>query len=195
MITFYIIRHGTKEAVSVDPQLTEAGKKQAQLTGEFLKNIKFKKVVASPKFRTLETATQIAKQHNLKVETDERLRERMEWEGGTFEEFVNEWNETDRNRNLQPSNGMSSLEKGKAVRSVLDEITNQESDGEFAIVTHGGTIGDLLRNLFNESSLNHITHPKYNVRYIEILECSITKIIYDNGAFTLASVNDTSHLS
>lgn len=194
MITFYLVRHGAKEAVTLDPVLTEIGKRQAQVTGEYFKNIKLKRIVASPKSRTLDTASYIASHHDVQVETDERLRERMEWEDGTFEDFVIEWNKTDRDRSYKASNGMSSMDKGRAIRSVLDEIIAKEASGEFIIVTHGGTIGDLLRNIFDESKLNHVTHPRHKVQYIEILECSITKITYDKGKFKLDFVNEISHL-
>lgn len=194
MITFIIIRHGAKESVTVDPQLTNIGRKQAELTGHLLKDKKFKRIIASPKSRTRDTALFISKHHDLQVEIDERLRERMEWENGTFEEFVDEWNKTDRDRTFQASNGVSSFKKGEMIREVLEEIIYDNNEGDYAIVTHGGTIGDLLRSLFDKSVLNHVTHPKHNVEYIEILECSITKITYEDGKFKLHYVNDTTHL-
>ncbi len=194
VITFYIIRHGAKEAVTVDPQLTDIGKKQAQFTGKHFKNIKINKVLTSPKSRTYETAIHIAKHHGLSVEIDERLRERMEWEEGLFEDFVSEWNNTDTDRTFRASNGVSSTEKGKMVREVLNEIVDSKKEGNFVIVTHGGTIGDLLRNLFDHSLLNHTTHPKHNVQYIEILECSITEIMYKDGKFELGKIGDIDHL-
>jgi broad specificity phosphatase PhoE len=80
MLTFYLVRHGTKEAVPFDPPLTKIGIKQAETTADHLKHVPFKKIVASPKLRTKQTAEIIAKQQALSVEFDQRLIERLEWE-------------------------------------------------------------------------------------------------------------------
>lgn len=196
MITFYLVRHGQKEAVPFDPPLTTVGVKQAEVTAELLKDISFKKVVASPKLRTKQTAEIIAKPHSLPVSTDERLIERLEWENDeTFDEFIAEWNKTDIDRSYLPKKGMSSNTNGERMKNILDELSEKYKDGNILIVSHGGTIGDLLRNLFTEEAIEHKTEPKSGARYIDILECGVTTIKKNDDKYELLKIGDISHLS
>lgn len=196
MITFYFVRHGNKEAVPFDPPLTAVGVKQAEVTAELLKNIDFQKVISSPKLRTRQTAEIIAKPHALKVAIDQRLIERLEWEKDeSFDEFIAEWNKTDIDRSYQPKKGMSSLKNGEQIKYVLDELSSKCKDGNILIVTHGGTIGDLLRQLFTEQAIDHKTEPLSGARYIDILECSVTVIQKEKDKYELLKTNDISHLS
>lgn len=196
MLTFYFIRHGLKEAVPFDPPLTRFGLKQAEATAEFLKNVNFKEIVASPKLRTKQTAEILAKPHPLKIELSEKLIERMEWEDGeTFDDFIKEWNKTDANRDYQPKNGLTSNSNGLQMKSLLDGFSQRYQDGNILIVTHGGTIADLLRNLFGEESLPHIISTLTNAKYIDIAECSITTVQKSDDKYELLKLGDISHLS
>lgn len=196
MTIFYLIRHGQKEAVPFDPPLTLVGIKQAEVTAEFLKDVQFEEVVASPKQRTKQTAEIIAKPHSIPVNTDERLVERLEWENGeTFDEFITEWNKTDIDRSYLPKKGMTSKTNGERMKNLLDELANKHRKGNILIVSHGGTIGDLLRNLFTEKAIEHKTEPMSGARYIDILECGITTVRESDGKYELLRMGDISHLS
>ncbi len=195
MLNFYLIRHGHKEYVPFDPPLSGIGIQQAKITAEFLKNLQLKEIISSPKTRTRQTAETIAKIHTMPVKFDVRIIERLEWENKeTFEEFVNEWSKTDLDRNHIPIKGNSSVNKGKIMKSVFDEYTLKYSDGNLVIVTHGGAIGDLLRNIFGELNIAHDIDPLTKAPHIHISECSITKIQAKNGEFNLIDINNTSHL-
>lgn len=195
MIRFYLIRHGLKEAVPHDPALTEIGLLQAETTAEHLKEITFKEIVASPKKRTQQTAKKLGDKVGISVTIDNRLQERMEWESDkTFEEFVEEWYKTDKDRTYLPAAGSSSYGKGEQMRTVLDELSEKHIDGNVAVVTHGGAIGDLLRHLFNEDELVTRTKASNDIKYIDIFECSITIIEKDGAEYKLIKYGDTSHL-
>lgn len=195
MLTFYLVRHGAKEAIPFDPPLTNIGVKQAEATAEFLKNISFDLVMASPKLRTRQTADIISKPHLLPIITDYRLIERLEWENNeSFDEFFKEWNKTDLDRNYQPGKGMSSFANGKRMVSILDELSDKYKNGNILIVTHGGSIGDLLRNLFTEEAISHKVEPHSGAKYIDIRECSITAIQKNKGVYELLNLGDISHL-
>lgn len=196
MITFYLVRHGRKEAIPFDPPLTTVGLKQAEMTSESLKGIRFKQILASPKLRTRQTAEIIAKPHSIEVHSDKRLVERLEWENNeTFDEFITEWNKTDLDRSHIPLRGVSSKSNGERMKDLLDELAEKHVDGNILIVSHGGTIGDLLRNLFTEDAIEHISESTSGVRYIDIVECSITTIQKNNEQFDLLKIGDISHLS
>ena len=67
--------------------------------------------------------------------------------------------------------------------------------GNILIVTHGGTIGYLLRQLFTEKVIDHKTEPSSGARYIDILECSVTTIKKSDDKYELLKLEDISHLS
>jgi broad specificity phosphatase PhoE len=80
------------------------------------------------------------------------------------------------------------------MKHFLQEISQKQTSGNVLIVTHGGTIGDVLRMLFTELAIQHKKEPQDGSTYIEISECSITIIANDNDNFTYSSIGDTSHL-
>lgn len=195
MLTYYIVRHGLKNEVPFDPALTEIGINQAKMTSEFLKYVPFDEVVASTKLRTQQTARLIAEPKGTRVLYDERLIERLEWESSqTFQEFLDEWIKTDFDRFYEPKIGYSSVYKGMVMREVLDNLYEKNSKGNVLVVSHGGSIGDLLRNIFGEENLPHAIDPNSGAKYIKIKECSITKIERSEDKFNLLSLNDYSHL-
>lgn len=85
--TIYIFRHGQTDdnanfifSGNRDAKLTEEGKKQAKILSEKIKDIKFDRLISSPQNRAVQTM-EIAMSQNpsakdLKIETDERIKER-----------------------------------------------------------------------------------------------------------------------
>lgn len=78
----YLIRHGETQWNSIrklqgqtDIPLNEYGIELAELTAEGLKDIKFDYVFSSPLIRAIQTAEIIKRNDNLKIETDERIKE------------------------------------------------------------------------------------------------------------------------
>lgn len=196
MLTFYLVRHGAKEAIPFDPPLTQVGLKQAENTASHLLNIPFKEIVSSPKLRARQTAEIIAQSQSLPVVADSRLIERLEWESDkSFDDFINEWNKTDLDRTYEPKKGSTSQANGAQMRNIVDELTQKHSEGNILIVSHGGTIGDLLRNLFTEEAIEHVLEPNSGAKYIDLPECSITIIQADNEGFKLIQTGGISHLS
>ena len=196
MTTIYLVRHGNKEAVPFDPALTKVGLKQAEITGEYLKATPFSAIIVSPKTRTQQTARAIAKQQSLDFIIDKRLVERMEWENNeTFDEFITEWSRTDVDRRYQPLVGESSVRKGEKMKEVIEEYSSKFKDSNILLVTHGGSIGDLLRLLFGEKDTPHVIDPVTDAPHIQIGECSITVVEKGGDDYRLVKINDTSHLS
>ncbi len=196
MLTYYFVRHGKKEAIPFDPPLTQLGIKQAEATSDYLKDIPFKGIFSSPKLRTKQTAEIISKSSSLPIMTDHRLTERLEWQNDeSFDEFMKEWNKTDLNRKYQPKQGIASYANGERMKKFLDELSNEHQEGNVLIVTHGGTIGDLLRRLFTEDAIDHKTEPISGAKYIHILECSITTIRKQKDVYKLLKWGEVSHLS
>lgn len=196
--TIYFVRHGQKEKKPGDPPLTPKGIKQAQETALFFSNLDIQSIYSSPYIRTKQTADIIAKQFQLPVITNDRLKERLNWgdrNNESFKEFWNEWQKTDLDRNYKPKNGNSSFKTGNEVKQFIEELPLTNRDHSVIIVTHGGTIGDFLRVVIPDKNLPHIINKETGAKYLEVLECSITIIEKMNGNYILKKINFTNHLN
>jgi len=71
--------------------------------------------------------------------------------GQTFEKFLKEWEYSNTHRYFEPEAGVSSVKAGQNALNVILEVSASFPDSNTVIVTHGGVICDLLRNLFSEA--------------------------------------------
>ena len=90
-----IVQHGDKVRSAGDPGLTSVGHQQAAKVASWLSENHrgVRSIWASPLRRTRETAAPIAAAFQLGVQTDDRLRERMNWDDDAsidFDEFLAE---------------------------------------------------------------------------------------------------------
>jgi broad specificity phosphatase PhoE len=107
---------------------------------------------SSPLRRARETAAVIAAVTDLPVQLDDRLRERLNWEGTqTFDAFLAEWDRSNRDRDLVLDNGESSRSPGERMRAFLAGLRG--GPGPVAVVSHGGATTDLLRTLLGDAAL------------------------------------------
>ena len=195
MTTYYLVRHGIKVSQAEDTSLSELGIKQAELTAGFLSNLNISAIYSSPLKRTQQTAKIISDYLKTPVKTDDRLKERMVFDekwGISYEEYLVEWNKATFDRFYKSSCGDSSFVSGNRLKSVLDEISNDKAN---VIVTHGGIIGDFLRNVFPNNLLKFCSDPKSSLKWIEILECSITEVSKNSDVYRFKRINDVSHLN
>ena len=102
----YLIRHGESQANERDVflghgdlDLTEKGKKQAELTAEYLKACHFDVIYSSDLLRAYHTAEATAKKVGLPIVKDERLREidAGEWDFKTFDDLEKEYQDKEKN--------------------------------------------------------------------------------------------------
>lgn len=194
--TFYLVRHGTKENLAGDPPLSNIGVKQAELTANYFSNTGIKEIYSSPLKRCFQTAKIIAEELKLDVKTDERLTERMNWDGkSSFKNFLNEWRKADLDETYQPADGFSSKESGRRMKEVLQKVSNIPRNDRVLFVSHGGSIGDLLLNLFSENELiEHNKNFMVTRSNGSIPECSITILKIENGKYYLEQLASTKHL-
>lgn len=196
MLTLYLIRHGQKEKTTPDPSLTELGHEQAKKTAEFLAQKPISKIVASPMLRTQQTAKHIATATGLELHTDVRLKERMDYgdyKETTFNSFVKEWKKATENREYKPQWGDSSLNTGKRIAHLIDEL---HSGGyqHVVLVTHGGAIADFLKNTFDiDDIVTKLPHVTLRADF-DIKECSITTVMTNGSKYELSECHYVSHL-
>lgn len=198
MSRFLLIRHGDKQQIVGDPPLSELGLQQAKKTGEHLKSLAIKAIYSGPLLRTKQTAEIIANFFDLPIVEDDRLKERMNWgdiPNQSFEEFVELWNKTSYERDFVPPVGDSSINKGKKITELINEIKTKYSEGNFILVSHGGAISDFLINNFTESDLAKFHDLILVKRSGAIKECSITIVDFDGNNFSLDSIAALNHLT
>ena len=142
-----LVRHAQSEWNSVgrwqgqaDPQLTEAGRRQAATAARNLSG--FDAVVASPLQRAVETAATIAESLGLgPVLTEAGLMERDAgpWQGLTRAEIEDRWpgflESGERPDGYEPD-----VVVLKRARQALDRIAERVDDSTVLVVTHAGVI-------------------------------------------------------
>ena len=193
MSTYYLVRHGLRVSRDEDTDLSDEGIRQAQLTGEYLQSKNIQHIFVSPVKRTLHTAEIINSYLQVPQSTDARLKERMEYEPkhGNFEVFLEEWDKTMANRTYQPPYGDSATLAGNRIISLFEEMTDDKS---YVCISHGGVIGDVVRNLFSENLYTLTVDPIKPLKWLNISEASVTVIQKIGHTYTLKMVGNTSHL-
>jgi broad specificity phosphatase PhoE len=197
MNIFYLIRHGQKVGEAGDPELTELGKGQAEKTAGFLKDKSIFRIYSSTYKRSKETAEIINNTLKVGIKFDNRLRERMNWgsiPNQTLEEFLREWEYSNFHREFKPKVGLSSLQSGQDAFEVISGISTSFPHSNIAIITHGGVICDLLRNLFSDNELIKFKQDFQEKLDKLIKECSITTLIKNEDGFTLKEIGAVDHL-
>jgi broad specificity phosphatase PhoE len=144
MALVYLVQHAEKPPEPGDPELTEHGRTQAAHTGLWLSRTGLCAVYSSPMRRAWQTAQVIATTSGLDVRRDDRLRERMNWDGSQpIEDFLADWARSVHDRDFVPRSGDSSRQAAARLRAFLRE--QEDAAAAVAVATHGGITADLLR--------------------------------------------------
>jgi broad specificity phosphatase PhoE len=180
----YLVQHGEKEPLPGDPGLTSAGRQQASRTGRWLHGCGIQALYASPMRRARETADCIASVTGLAVRPDDRLAERLNWDGSQpYEVFLTLWARSASDRDWVPPGGGSSRQAGARLQAFLAGLPS--AHGPVAVVTHGGITTELLRSLLDDDALP----PQLLAAGIP--PCAVTTI----DTLTVDTIASTSHLS
>jgi broad specificity phosphatase PhoE len=148
----YLVQHGEKEQLPGDPRLTQAGRQQATRAGQWLRGQGIGTLYSSPMRRAQETAECIASVTGLAVQTDARLRERLNWDGRQpYDAFLALWARTRDDRDFAPADEESSRQAGARLMAFLADLPG--IPGPVVAVTHGGVTIDLLCNLLGDDAL------------------------------------------
>jgi len=196
--TIYIIRHGEKQKIKGDPPLTAKGQAQVKKTAQHLSNKNVHVVLSSPILRSKQTAEIISKELNLTFKVDDLLRERANWgddQNQSFEQFLEMWNRSTVDRDWIPPVGDSSRDAGNRIHKIIS--SSDYSDLNLVLVTHGGIIGDFLRNIFDEKLLKSVVPSLTDSLEGTINEASITTVYFDpiSKEYKLININFIDHLN
>ena len=200
MTTVYLVRHGqtawNKEEVfrgRADIPLNETGRKEALLTGQYLKGVKVDLVYSSSLSRAVETAEAIARHQGKEVQILDGLIDIRfgRWQGVSHEEvrerygdLYRQWKDTP---HLIRFPGGESLEevRERALRVIYEAIQNH-ADETLVMVSHR-VVNKILLCGFLGLDNSHFWQIGQDTGCINILE-------FGEG-FTLRRLNDTSHLA
>jgi broad specificity phosphatase PhoE/RimJ/RimL family protein N-acetyltransferase len=150
--TVYLVQHGEKQRLPGDPGLTEVGRQQAATVAEWLGGRGLRALYTSPLRRARQTADAISVATGLTATVDDRLRERLNWDGiQPFESFLTDWNRSAQDRDFVPAHGESARSAGARMQAFLLSLADQP--GPVAAVTHGGATIELLRTLLGDDQL------------------------------------------
>lgn len=181
MTILYLVRHGDKVRAAGDFGLTETGQGQARAAAEYLETLPITALYSSPLERAQETARIIAERLALPVQTETRLRERLNWGAApdhSREEFLSDWYKASAERDYVPRGGDSSRATGERVGAFLQELAARFPGAHIVCVMHGGALADWLPNTFDETGLR-AAYPEFEL----VPPASVTQIRAEGGTF------------
>ncbi len=201
MSILYIVRHGQSEgnimggfAGRVDYALSEKGKKQAELTAEFLSGVHLDAVLASPLTRAVDTAKPIAARHGLDLVFRPELVEFDfgDWEGlplaeleQRFPDAVPTWKY--RLPEVVCPHGESMADCYARAKRALAAITAEYAKKDICLVTHGALIKCMLCVLHG--------YPLSEIdRAIWANNASVTKVVCTGGQYTIEYEGYSDHM-
>lgn len=215
MVNLIIVRHGQTNSNKNElimgqnsTSLNDLGVNQAKkLAIELKRHYNFKNIFSSDLKRAVQTFHEIKMEFpNIKPIFLEGLRERnigKEFEGKHYSEFDKMVTSDSGDYLIDKSsiNGESASvfynRVKKTLSSILGEISNLDKNDNILIVSHGGTIRQLLAYLFIERSI-YTPNNSYTHFPIDVRNCSITAIAYNESnrnKFILQYVNYFQFLS
>ena len=183
MTTFYLIRHGEKDA---DDQvmvgrtdgihLTARGRRQADAIASTLRDVSIAHVVSSPRERARETAEPLAQAHGLHVEVRPAFEELHfgDWTGKTLTELaaVPEWTAFNAFRSAgQPPDGERMITVQDRVVGEMLKLRTEFPNRAVAIVSHGDPIRAAL-NYFLGSPLDLFHRIEISIGSISVVTLS-----------------------
>lgn len=180
-----IVQHGEKERQPGDPALTASGVEQAELTADWIvETHNVSRVVSSPMRRAVETAAPIALAAGVELTTDDRLRERMNWNDSaemSLDEFLAEWHQASSDRSFVPRSGDSSERAAERFLATLGELAVEADDGGVvAVVAHGGVTVDSLRTVLGDET---VRGEQPNLIPDGVPCCAVTEFLWDGAGW------------
>ncbi len=158
MTRLVLVRHGETDwnvagrwQGQADVPLNVRGREQALETARKLKDIRLDAIYASDLSRAYETAQAIARERNLPVRTDPRLREidQGQWQGMLVDEIQARFADLFELRrsdplNVAPPGGETVLQVRNRVVEAIEQIVREHPGQTVAVVSHGFAIAVAL---------------------------------------------------
>jgi broad specificity phosphatase PhoE len=200
MTSIYLVRHGqtawNKEEIfrgRTDVPLDETGMRQAELAGEYFKEILLQGIYSSPLSRAWQTAEQIARSQNLKVQPLAGLIDMSfgKWEGRPLQE-VREMDQ-ERYRQWRDEPHLFKLPDGESLDEIrsramaaLEEVIKKHPEETVVLVSHRVVNKELLCGVLGIDN-SHFWQIAQDTTAINLIQ-------YHKGRYVLSLMNETCHL-
>ena len=193
MTTLYLIRHGEPKANEkdvfighTDLELTELGKKQAEMAAAYLKSVTPDVIYASDLKRAYDTAEATAKQYDMEVRKEQGLREIYagSWEYVPFATLAVDCKETFGEvwckdiANARCDDGESVAEVYARVSQTIREIALRHPDSTVFLFSHATPIRTFAVHAMGKPAAEVGVLPWPS-------NASVTKVQFDGRAFEL----------
>jgi probable phosphoglycerate mutase len=197
----YIVRHGetqwNKQAMQqgqLNSPLSETGQAQAQCLIQGFSNIYLDKIYSSDLGRAYHTALIIAESKDMTITQDPRLRERHLgiMQGLTKEQFKEqypqEWKSfISEDPDYILPQGESARQRQQRSVTALEEIARKHGGETLLVVTHGGVLQGLFRQVLGL--------PQDKPRHFSLFNGAINRFSYSQqSGWTLDSWGEISHM-
>lgn len=200
MNTYYLVRHGEtlwntegRTQGHGNSPLTELGRKQASMLGEYLKKYPIDIIYSSDLGRAIETSEIIGNIIGVDVVPTENLREMGFglWEGMKIEDIKKVYKEDFKLWRNEPDklmiDGGENLHMIKERQDALIErLNNKYQDKHILLVSHSVTVRAMLLS-FLDSDVRNIYRIKQDNTALNIVE-------FRNYGPVVIKINDTTHL-
>lgn len=174
-----------------DPELSEEGRRQAELLGERLAGASIAALYATSLCRTRQTAQPLADRCGLQVRVEPDLREIYlgEWEGGEFRRRVEARDPLMRRLHRESSwavvPGAEPVEQfAGRVRAALGRIRDAHPGERVAVVCHGGVVAQAIAVATGAAQL----------AFLQCDNASVSQLILHGDLWIVRRFNDTAHL-
>jgi broad specificity phosphatase PhoE len=198
--SIYLVRHGqtawNKEEIfrgRIDIPLDETGLKQAELAGEYFKEMVIQSIYSGPLSRAWQTAEQIARFHHLKVQPLDGLIDMSfgNWEGHALREIERIDPETYRQWREEPHlarlpGGESLDDVRKRAMASLEEVIEKHPGETLILVSHRVVNKVLICGVLGIDN-SHFWQIGQDTTAINLIQ-------YKKERYVLSLMNETSHL-
>jgi phosphoserine phosphatase len=200
MTSIYLVRHGqtawNKEEIfrgRTDIPLNETGLKEAELAGEYFRELKIHAIYSSPLSRARQTAEGIARIHCLEVNPLEGLIDMSfgNWEGRTLEEIKRDemelyplWRDQP---HLVQFRGGESLDRVRdRSMAAMEELIRSCPEKTLVLVSHR-VVNKVLISAILGLDNSHFWQIGQDTTAINLIH-------YRNGKYVLSLMNESCHL-
>jgi broad specificity phosphatase PhoE len=194
------IRHGEtewnalgREQGQLDSPLTARGIQQAEAIAGRLKRVSFAALYSSDLGRALQTAEFIARATGARIEVDVALRERHTgiFQGLTKQQMAAQYpSEYSAYRSdpyaYQIPGGESGQQRTERSVLAMNALAERHADATIVVITHGGFLLGFFEHVLDLAQGNAWRFRRQNAAF--------NAFIRSDGAWSLESWNDTSHL-
>ncbi len=200
MTSIYLVRHGqtawNKEEIfrgRTDVPLNETGLRQAELAGEYFKEMEIHAIYSSPLSRALETAQKIAQSHDIKVQPLQGILDMSfgRWEGQSHldiqkndREIYRQWREEPHLVRLPSGESLDDV-RVRAM-AALEEVIRNHPGKTLILVSHRVVNKVLICGILGLDN-SHFWQITQDTTAINLIK-------YKEGQYILSLMNETCHL-